>query len=92
MKRWPKLLRDLWSTRETGLVDEWPTYVVATWIGNSQPVAAKHYLHVADEHFERAAEAIEAVQNPVQHAAATSCTGSQADRVPAEIPGDCGLI
>jgi hypothetical protein len=30
-------------------------HVVCTWIGNSQPVAAKHYLQVTDEHFEKAA-------------------------------------
>jgi hypothetical protein len=29
--------------------------VVCAWIGNSQPIAAKHYLQVTDEHFRRAA-------------------------------------
>src|SRR5262249_27309734 len=32
-------------------------HVVCAWIGNSQPVAAKHYLQVTDEHFQRAAGA-----------------------------------
>ena len=29
-------------------------HVVCRWIGNSQPIAAKHYLQVTDEHFSRA--------------------------------------
>jgi len=29
--------------------------VVCQWIGNSQPVAMKHYLQVTDEHFREAA-------------------------------------
>ena len=28
--------------------------MVCKWIGNSQPVAAAHYLQLTDEHFERA--------------------------------------
>ena len=36
-------------------------------------VAAKRYLQVTDEHFERAARPGEAVQNPVQHSAADDC-------------------
>jgi len=35
-------------------------HVVCAWIGNSQPVAAKHYLQLTDEHFRKAA------QNPTQ--------------------------
>jgi hypothetical protein len=29
-------------------------HVVCAWIGNSQAVAAKHYLQTTDEHFEKA--------------------------------------
>ena len=36
-------------------------HIVTKWIGNSQPVALKHYLEVTDEDYEKA------VQNPVQH-------------------------
>ena len=38
-------------------------------MGNSRPVAMKHDLQVTDEHFERAAQAFGALQNPVQHSA-----------------------
>ena len=41
-------------------------HVVCEWIGNSQPIAAKHYLQVTDEHYRQA------VQNPVQQSSATS--------------------
>ena len=60
LQRWPKLLQNLRSTRETELADDFPMHVVCQWIGNSQPIAAKQYLQVAEDHFARA------VQKPVQ--------------------------
>ena len=51
--RWPKLFQNLRSTRETELADEFPMHVVCQWIGNSQPIAAKHYLQVTDDHFSK---------------------------------------
>ncbi len=53
---WPKLFQNLRSTCETELVETYPLHVVTAWLGNSQLVAAKHYLQVTDEHFERAAQ------------------------------------
>jgi hypothetical protein len=55
LKPWPKPFQNLRSTRETELAERWPLHVVCAWMGNSQPVAAKHYLQVTDEHFEQAA-------------------------------------
>lgn len=55
LKIWPKLFQNLRATRQTELCEQWPEHVVCAWIGNSQQVARKHYLHVTDEHFERAA-------------------------------------
>ncbi len=52
---WPKLFQNLRSTRETELVRDFPLHVVCKWIGNSQPVAMKHYLKVTDEDFQKAA-------------------------------------
>ena len=74
LKAWPKLFQNLRSTRETELAETWPEHVVCAWIGNSKVVARKHYLQVADEHFERAAQlpdgpdgvTSEATQNPTQ--------------------------
>jgi len=44
LKPWPKLFANLRSTRETELAESFPIHVVCAWIGNSQAVAAKHYL------------------------------------------------
>ena len=47
-------------------------HVVCRWIGNSQPIAAKHYLQVTDDHFTKA------LQNALQQPAVLPRTGSQA--------------
>ena len=52
---WPKLFQNLRATRETELAEQFPMHVVCQWIGNSQAVAAKHYLQVTDAHYESAA-------------------------------------
>ena len=72
LQPWPKLFQNLRSTRETELAEDFPMHVVCQWIGNSQPIAAKHYLQVTDDHFSKA------VRNPVQQAAVLSRTRSQA--------------
>lgn len=74
LKPWPKLFQNLRSTRETELAEQFPMHVVCTWIGNSQPIAAKHYLQVTAEHFQKA------VQNPVQQVAALHRGSAQAPR------------
>ncbi len=51
---WPKLFQNLRSTRETELTETFPLHAVTTWLGNSQAIAAKHYLQVTDAHFEKA--------------------------------------
>ena len=51
---WPKLFQNLRATRETELAETFPLHVVVAWLGNSQLVAAKHYLQVTDEHFAKA--------------------------------------
>lgn len=68
LRPWPKPFQNLRSSRETELAERFPIHVVCAWIGNSQPVAAKHYLQVTDEHFERALLSGKATQNPT-HAA-----------------------
>ncbi len=51
---WPKLFQNLRSTRETELTETFPLHVVTAWLGNSQLIAAKHYLQVTDDHFQKA--------------------------------------
>ena len=48
-----------------GRSSSYPLHVVTAWIGNSEPVAAKHGLQLTDEHFRRAATE-QAAQNAAQ--------------------------
>jgi hypothetical protein len=54
LKPWPKLFQNLRSSRETELTEKFPLHVVCAWLGNSQLVAAKHYLQVTEDHFKNA--------------------------------------
>lgn len=56
LQPWPRLFQNLRSTRETELAESHPLHVVTAWIGNSKAIAAKHYLQIRDEDFERAAQ------------------------------------
>jgi len=78
LKPWPRLWQNLRSSRETELAESFPLHVVVSWLGNSEAVAARHYLQVTDEHFRKAAS--KAVQNPVQSDAVSSRHVSQPDR------------
>jgi integrase len=54
LKQWPKPFQNLRSTRETELMEIYPSHVVVAWIGHSEKVARKHYLQTTDAHFEKA--------------------------------------
>src|SRR5262249_37390089 len=55
LQPWEKLFQNLRSSRETELCEQFPLHVVCEWIGNSQIVAAKHYLQIRDSDYDRAA-------------------------------------
>jgi integrase len=74
LQPWPKLFHNLRSTRETELAERYPLHVVCTWIGNSQPIAAKHYLQITDEHFTQAAAPI---ANAKPNTPNTACSALQ---------------
>lgn len=74
LEPWPKLFQNLRATRETELAQQYPLHVVCAWIGNSQLVAAKHYLQVTEEHFRAATGS---AQKAAQQAHAESRTASQ---------------
>ena len=90
LEPWPKLFQNLRATRETELAQQFPIHVVCEWIGNSRPVALRHYLRVTDGDFTLAtsrptptpgaakggAQTPEALQNQVQQGAATSGSDS----------------
>jgi len=66
---WPKPFINLRSTRRTELQERFADHVVNSWLGHSGAVAAKHYLQVTDEHWERATApgspiAAEVAENP----------------------------
>ncbi len=54
LKPWEKLFQNLRASRETELASRFPMHVVCAWIGNSQRIAAKHYLQVTDGDFDAA--------------------------------------
>ena len=61
LEPWPKLWQNMRASRETELVETFPSHVVAEWVGHSVTIANKHYLQVTEDHFAKA------VQKPVQH-------------------------
>jgi len=79
---WEKPFQNMRASRETELAADYPLHVVTEWIGNSAPVAAKHYLSVTDADFDRAAkgysksdaksDAVKA-HNPTQYRNASTC-------------------
>ncbi len=48
---WPKLWHNMRASAQTDLADKLPGHVVSQFLGNSEAVAARHYLQVTDEHF-----------------------------------------
>jgi integrase len=50
LTEWPDVLKNLRKTRQTELTNYFPQHVVCEWLGNSERVAEKHYLHVTNEH------------------------------------------
>jgi len=51
LKPWPRLFHNLRASRQTELTARFPLHVVCDWIGNSAPIADKHYLQVTDAHY-----------------------------------------
>jgi len=51
---WPKPFQNMRSSRQTDLEQDFPTYVVCRWLGNTPKIAHKHYLKVTDDHFKMA--------------------------------------
>lgn len=56
LEPWPRLFQNLRSTRETELAGEYTLHVVTYWIGNTARIAAKHYLQIPDDVYEKAAQ------------------------------------
>jgi len=54
---WPRLFHNLRASRQTELAATYPAHVVAGWMGNSERVAAAHYLSIRDSDFAHACAA-----------------------------------
>jgi integrase len=60
LKRWPKRFHNLRASRQTELVEQFPSHVVCQWLGNSPAIAARHYLQTTEAHFNKASAQIPA--------------------------------
>lgn len=97
LQPWPKLFHNLRATRETELAETFPLHVVCAWIGNSSAIAAKHYLQVTDEHFNRAIsggglDMEKAAQNPTRQPHANGRKASQAEGRKTKNPANRGAF
>ncbi len=79
---WERAFQNMRATRETELSQDYPMHVVSAWIGNSTPVAVKHYLTVTDGDYEKA------LQNPMQQPQETARNGRNQE---AQTPGFSGV-
>ena len=48
---WPRLFQNMRASRETELMARYPAKDVSAWLGNSVPVAMRHYAMATDESF-----------------------------------------
>jgi integrase len=73
--KWPRLMQNLRASRQTELSARFPGHVVTAWIGNSEDVAAAHYLSVRDEDFDEALKPApgSALHIPVQYPPESEC-------------------
>lgn len=95
VKPWPRLFHNMRASCATDWCERFPGHVVASWLGHSPLIAAKHYLQVRDSHFDAAAGNSgsdaksdahpdeKATQNPTQH---TSASGGTHGRKSQETP------
>ena len=82
VKPWPRLFQNMRASRETELSRRHPLHVVTAWIGNSAPIAARHYLQVNDTDFDAALQRdaqsdARATQKPTQQPTGDSGTSLQ---------------
>lgn len=82
LEPWEKPFQNMRSTRETELAETFPLHVVTAWLGNSEPVARKHYLQVTDEHFAKA------TQNPTQTGPEMARNSVKRSLRPSDFPAD----
>ena len=84
------------ATRQTELSGQFPLHVVCDWLGNSAPIAQKHYLQVTEQHFAEAISggaksgalsAKRGAQNQAQHSHGTLSQPPAKNKNSPEKPG-----
>ena len=87
---WERTLQNLRSSREVELSEQYPMKTVTAWLGHSLTTAAKHYLSVPKEHFERARQT---ARQTAQSVAESSAPSREAQRAtPTERPENADML
>lgn len=68
LKPWPRLFHAMRASCACDWVERFPGHVVASWLGHSPLIAARHYLQTRDVHFDLAAGRQQAASNPATDA------------------------
>lgn len=96
---WPKPFNNMRSTRETELIQEGAAmHNVTTWLGNSEQIAAKHYLQTTNADYERfswngdpsegrAAKSLHVHRSKMQRSAAATNALDRKEQKPGEKEG-----
>ena len=78
---WPRTWHNLRASRQIELCAQYPLHTACAWLGNTQAIAAGHYLKVTDPDWQRAVGGAEsgalAAQKTAQHSTAHERTDSQ---------------
>lgn len=56
LKPWPRLFHNMRASCATELVNKFPSYVAAAWLGHSEAIADEHYRQVTEEHYRKATQ------------------------------------
>jgi len=90
---WEKTFQNCRSSRETELCEVFPEHVVTRWVGNSVPIARRHYLQVRPEDYAKAATVpTGALHFPVHQVATQSHTESQPAGGQSDESAFCGCV
>ena len=82
VKPWPRLFHNMRASCAMDWVERFPSHVVAGWLGHSPLIAAQHYLHTRDFHFDLATGKFDAPKQaaaiPATHTSKSDHTDEQA--------------
>lgn len=94
LKPWPRLFHNMRASCATDWSERVPAHAVASWLGHSPLIAARHYLQTRDAHFELVTGVGEAAANPATQARPRAHNDQHAATPNREIPAalvGCGV-